>query len=169
VISPQSVISPRSDAAKDLDFMSELYLGRRHAHCASGCSSGSLTVEEATMRGTCQLVVACVCLLGLGAIVSAHAKLEKSEPAAGASLTQAPKQIQLWFNEKLDAAVSKIEVSGPSGKVELGPARAIGDKSLTAAIGAKLADGAYTVSWQTAGDDGHVAKGTYKFSVKAAH
>ena len=121
------------------------------------------------MRAIRQAVVVCASLLVLGVVVIAHAKLQKSEPAAGAALTQAPKQIQLWFNEKLDVAVSKIDVRGPSGKVELGPARAMGDKSLLAAIGSKLADGAYTVSWQAAGDDGHMAKGDFTFTVKAAH
>jgi methionine-rich copper-binding protein CopC len=32
----------------------------------------------------------------------------------------------------------------------------------------KLADGQYVVSWQTAGDDGHVSKGDFSFSVKSA-
>ena len=121
------------------------------------------------MRAIRHLVVVCVSLLVLGVIVIAHARLQKSEPAAGASLAAAPKQIQLWFSEKLDPSVSKIEVSGPSGKVELGPAHTMGDKSLMAAIGTKLADGAYTVSWQTSGDDGHMVKGAFKFMVKAAH
>jgi len=123
------------------------------------------------MRALRQAIVVCASLLVIvpAVIVFAHAKLQKSEPAAGAALTQAPKQIQLWFNEKLDASLSRITMSGPSGKVELGPPHAMGDRSLMAAIGTKLADGAYTVSWQTAGDDGHVVKGDFKFTVKAAH
>ncbi|HEV3059815.1 MAG TPA: copper resistance protein CopC [Vicinamibacterales bacterium] len=107
-----------------------------------------------------------VALIGLTALVQAHTKLEKSEPAAGATVA-APKQIQLWFNEKLDAAVSKIELTGPSGKVELGPAHTMADKTLMAVISGKVTGGTYTVAWQTAGDDGHVVKGDYTFSVSA--
>jgi methionine-rich copper-binding protein CopC len=108
-------------------------------------------------------------LIGLAAFLQAHAKLEKSEPAAGVTVAAAPKQIQLWFNEKVDLAVSKIELIGPSGKVDLGPTHAMGDKSLMAGISGKVADGSYTIAWQTAGDDGHVAKGDVTFTLKVAH
>lgn len=113
-----------------------------------------------------RMVVYGVILIGLTTLVHAHAKLEKSEPAAGATMTTAPTHIQLWFNEKLDAAVSQIELTSPSGRVELGPAHAMGEKSLMAGISGKVGDGTYTVAWQTAGDDGHVAKGNYTFTVK---
>jgi methionine-rich copper-binding protein CopC len=108
-------------------------------------------------------------LVGLAAFLQAHTKLEKSEPAAGVTVTAAPKQIQLWFNEKVDLAVSKIELTGPSGKVDLGPTHVMGDKSLMAGISGKVADGSYTIAWQTAGDDGHVAKGDIAFTLKVAH
>ncbi|HWW86736.1 MAG TPA: copper resistance CopC family protein [Vicinamibacterales bacterium] len=108
-------------------------------------------------------------VVALTALVQAHTKLEKSEPRAGAVVTAAPGQIQLWFNEKLDAAVSKIDLTSPSGKVDLGPAHAMADKSLMAAITGKLGDGTYTVGWQTAGDDGHVVKGDFTFTVKLSH
>ena len=102
-------------------------------------------------------------------VLQAHTKLERSEPAAGAALAASPKQIQLWFNEKLDAAVSKIELTSPSGNVELGPTHLAGDKSLTAAISGAVAGGTYTVAWQTAGDDGHVSKGDFTFTIKLSH
>ena len=43
------------------------------------------------------------------------------------------------------------------------------DKSMMADLKAHLSDGNYVVSWQAAGDDGHVSKGEFKFSVKSAH
>jgi methionine-rich copper-binding protein CopC len=109
-----------------------------------------------------------VALIGLTALVQAHTKLEKSEPAAGASVS-APKQIELWFNEKVDPAVSKIELTSAAGKVTLGPTHTMGGKTLMAGITGKIAAGTYTVAWQTAGDDGHVVKGDFTFTVKAAH
>jgi methionine-rich copper-binding protein CopC len=110
-----------------------------------------------------------VLLLSLTGLAHAHAKLEKSEPASGATLTVTPKHVQLWFNEALDVAVSRVELTSSAGKVELGPVHTMGDKSLMAVISGKVADGAYTVSWQTAGDDGHVVKGDYTFTLKSAH
>jgi methionine-rich copper-binding protein CopC len=40
---------------------------------------------------------------------------------------------------------------------------------LTAGVTGTIADGTYTVAWQAAGDDGHLVKGTFTFTVKAAH
>jgi methionine-rich copper-binding protein CopC len=102
-------------------------------------------------------------------LTQAHAKLEKTVPADKAALTSAPTSVQLWFSEKPDAAVSKIELKGPSGLVKLGPAHVMGEKTLMADIAGAIADGTYTVNWQTSGDDGHVQKGQFTFSLKRAH
>ena len=116
-----------------------------------------------------RIVIVSGLLLACAALAQAHTKLEKSAPAAGATVTAAPRQIQLWFNEKIDLAVSKIEVTSAAGKVELAKPKTTDGKSLTAGVTGTIADGTYTVAWQAAGDDGHVAKGTFKFTVKAAH
>ena len=102
------------------------------------------------------------------AVLSAHTKLVNSEPKAGAALSTAPKQVELWFNEKIDPAVSKIELTSAVGKVALGPVHAVDDKSLMAPITGKVDAGTYSITWQTAGDDGHVVKGEVAFSVKSA-
>jgi copper resistance protein C len=103
-------------------------------------------------------------MIGLTVLVQAHTHLEKSEPAAGATVTVAPKQVQLWFNEKLDVAVSRIELTSSSGKVPLGPPHVTSDSVLVAGIRRKLADGTYAVAWQAAGDDGHMVKGDFTFT-----
>lgn len=113
-------------------------------------------------------VLALVAAVTLSATMLAHTKLEKSVPADGATLTTAPTSVQLFFNEKPDLKVSKIEVTGPSGKVELGPAHSMAEKDVMAAIKGTLGNGTYTVSWQTAGKDGHVRKGTFSFTVSKA-
>ena len=73
------------------------------------------------MRSTHVVVAIALLVIGTAAVLSAHAKVEKSEPRSGTTLTAAPKQIQLWFNEEIDAAVSKIELTGGAGKVALVP------------------------------------------------
>jgi methionine-rich copper-binding protein CopC len=102
----------------------------------------------------------------LPALPMAHAKLEKTEPADGATIAAVPPSVQMWFDEKLDAKVSKIELTGPAGKVAVGQTHAMGDKVLMADITGKMVDGAYTVDYQTAGDDGHVQKGKFGFTLK---
>jgi copper resistance protein C len=101
------------------------------------------------------------------ALVQAHAKLEKSEPTANATVSKTPTSVQMWFNEAPDLKVTKVELVGAAGKVELGPAHSMGKNNVMAPIIGKMADGKYTVNWQTAGDDGHVEKGTFAFTLAA--
>jgi methionine-rich copper-binding protein CopC len=116
--------------------------------------------------------LAIVVALGLmiPALLKAHAKLEKTQPVDGTTVAAPPPNIQLWFDEEVDVKVSKIDLTGPSGKVTLGPTHSMAPKSLMAAVTGKMADATYTVSWQaTAADDGHVSKGDFKFTLKHAH
>lgn len=107
--------------------------------------------------------------LMLPALPKAHAELQKTQPAANATVSTAPAHIQLWFDEEVDVKVSKIELTGPSGKVALGATHTMDPKSLMADITGKLANSTYTVTWQTAAaDDGHVSKGDFKFTLKQA-
>jgi methionine-rich copper-binding protein CopC len=115
-----------------------------------------------------RVVMAVVATLALSVWVQAHTKLEKSVPAAGETLTAAPSAIMLYFNETPDLKVSKVEVTGPSGKVELGPAHSMADKDIMAAVKGTLGNGKYTVAWQAAGTDGHVQKGEFSFTVQKA-
>jgi methionine-rich copper-binding protein CopC len=115
-------------------------------------------------------VFAVVLLAGAFATLAlAHNKLLKSAPAAGAALNASPARVEMWFAEKPDLTVSKIAVKGPAGAVETGPAHANAETSIVADFKGKLADGRYIVSWQTAGDDGHMSKGDFSFSLKSAH
>lgn len=108
-----------------------------------------------------------VAALIVTAVARAHTKLEKSEPADGATLSSAPAMVHLFFNEKPDLKVSKVTLTGPSGNVELGQAHSMADKDIMAGIKGSLANGKYTVNWQTAGKDGHVIKGAFSFTVRA--
>lgn len=95
----------------------------------------------------------------------AHMKIQKTEPATDSTVNAAPKQIGVWFDETPDIKVTKMSLSGPSGPAPLAAPRVDG-KSISAAIAGSVPDGAYTASWQSAGDDGHVQKGEFKFTVK---
>jgi methionine-rich copper-binding protein CopC len=106
--------------------------------------------------------------VALPVLMQAHAKLQKTVPADKAALTAAPTSLQLFFSEKPDATVSKVELKGPSGMVKLGPAHIIGAKTLLAPITGPVEDGSYIVNWQTSGDDGHVQKGEFTFTLKHA-
>jgi methionine-rich copper-binding protein CopC len=113
-------------------------------------------------------VLAVLIAIAFSALILAHTHLEKTEPVDGATLKAAPAHVELWFNEKPDLTVSKITIGGPAGAVAVGPTHLMSDKSITADVRGQLSDGEYLVSWQAAGDDGHVSKGEFRFSVKSA-
>lgn len=96
----------------------------------------------------------------------AHMKLAKTLPAADSTVTSKPAKVQLWYSQAPDKAVSRITLAGPSGAVKLGPVEVGSDKSMSATVEGATPDGAYKVSWQTAGDDGHVQKGEFAFTVR---
>ena len=97
-----------------------------------------------------------------------HLHLLKSVPAANAAMPAAPEAIRLWFSQPPELAVTSVKVTGPgSAAIPLAPLAA-GDSDLVVApVKGKLAAGAYTVAWRTMAKDGHVARGTFAFTVKA--
>jgi methionine-rich copper-binding protein CopC len=101
--------------------------------------------------------------------VFAHMKVSKMEPAADSTLTASPARIQLWFTQSPDPKVSKLELAGATGPVRLSGFQVAADKSIAAAIEGAIGNGRYTVRWQAAGDDGHVQRGEYAFTVKRAN
>ncbi|MGK5076677.1 copper resistance CopC family protein [Janthinobacterium sp. ZB1P44] len=98
----------------------------------------------------------------------AHASLKQSSPGTGASLTVAPKEIVLTFNEKVEVAFSTITLSDDEGKA-IGTNKAKLDAANPAVLRLEvpaLRAGAYTVTWAVAGHDGHRRKGDLKFTVQ---
>ena len=110
-------------------------------------------------------IVAAVLMAGpFSSLALAHNQLLKTDPAAKAVLKVAPARVQFWFEEKPDMTVTKIAVKGPSGVIET-TVHTVSEKVLAADFKTKLAPGEYTVTWQTAGDDSHISKGEFTFTV----
>jgi methionine-rich copper-binding protein CopC len=98
----------------------------------------------------------------------AHAALKSSQPAANAVLEQAPRDIQLTFNEKVEPAFSSIVLQDAGGKdVAAGKAQVdAGNPLLMKLELPALASGAYSVRWVAVGPDGHRRTGQFGFTVK---
>jgi methionine-rich copper-binding protein CopC len=107
-------------------------------------------------------------VLAMTTLLHAHMKASKFEPAANGTVTTSPRQVQVWFTQAPDPKVSKLEIAGPSGAVKLSGFEVKPDRSITAKVDDSLADGRYTVKWQAAGDDGHVQRGEFAFTVRLA-
>jgi copper transport protein len=118
------------------------------------------------------LLVAVLALAGVGVLASpasAHALLERSVPAAGASLPRAPHTMLLYFTEAPEPSLSTVSLLNSSGQAVSGvgkPTPAPGNaKELRVAL-PRLADGVYTVSWRTVSKvDGHVTGGSFAFGI----
>lgn len=117
-------------------------------------------------------------LLGLSAVwlllscgsALAHARLVETYPADGETLAEPPEQVQLRFNEPVEAEFDPIEVYDQEGdRVDEDDARVSPDdrRLLVADLG-ELSEGLSTVEWRIASADGHPIDGEYEFSVNAS-
>ena len=94
----------------------------------------------------------------------AHAHLLSSTPADNAQLSEAPKTLSLKFSEAAQIALLKLLTAGKEIPIPLDKSAKPG-QSYTLTL-PPLAPGSYTVQWTAvSADDGHVTKGTFKFSI----
>jgi methionine-rich copper-binding protein CopC len=91
-------------------------------------------------------------------------------PAEEAVLAEPPEQVQLRFNEPIEAEFSPLKVSDQQGnRVDEDNARISPNDATLLVIDLKeLSKGSYTVEWRVTSADGHPVNGTYKFAVDAS-
>ena len=105
----------------------------------------------------------------VGATAHAHFGLAKSLPAADSSVTS-PEQLELWFTQApQDGSVTIRLIDAGGDLMETGdPMRSADDaKMMSVTVDNALAPGVYTVAWRGIGDDGHVIRDDFTFSVTA--
>lgn len=122
----------------------------------------------ARLRGWLVRAALFLLALALPELALAHGVLQHAQPASGAHLGTAPREIRLRFNENVELAVARIQLMGPdSAAIRLGTLALAADspRVLVAPIGGALQPGEYTVAWQIAGADGHPVRGRYSFVI----
>ena len=100
--------------------------------------------------------------------VSAHMAYSKSVPAEDAALAESPAQLQVWFTQDPEPALSQLSLEGPNGDITIGKTTVSEERSLVAEVPSTLGPGSYTVNWRSAGNDGHVQRGDFAFTIRAA-
>ncbi len=107
-------------------------------------------------------------LLSFPSIVLPHASLVKSVPARRAQIFKAPAQIQLWFNERLEAGFSSLRVINSSGKrVDLGNVEVSSDDPKRISVGVNpLAPGQYKIGFRVLSVDGHIVEDEFPFTIR---
>jgi copper transport protein len=106
--------------------------------------------------------------LAFPAAASAHATLEETTPPLGKRVEIRPKQVVLFFSQRVDALDDSIVVVDARGKVVSGVAQARRDDHYVAVPLRMLPKGAYTVRWKAISTDGHVVRGVFTFGVRVA-
>ncbi|MEV4416277.1 copper resistance CopC family protein [Catellatospora sp. NPDC049609] len=123
--------------------------------------------QRARRGGLVLAVVAALGVVLLGASPAwAHNSLVEATPAKNATLTVPPAQVKLRFLATLKTEGTRLSVTGPDGAAAAGAATVSG-KTVSAPVTA-TAGGAYTVAYEVVSQDGHLVKGSYRFTVAAA-
>jgi copper resistance protein C len=95
---------------------------------------------------------------------AAHAFLDHAEPRVGNKVTAPPREVTLWFTQKLEPAFSTVTVTNAAGeRVDSGKARVSGNQmSVSLRPGGT---GTYHVNWRVLSVDTHATDGNFTFQV----
>jgi len=94
----------------------------------------------------------------------AHAMLDHAEPKVGNKVATLPREVTLWFSQKLEPAFSKVTVTNAAGeRVDTGKTRVSGSQmSVSLRSGGS---GTYHVEWHVLSVDTHTTDGNFSFQV----
>jgi len=119
------------------------------------------------VRPVVLVVVGALLALVVGALpAAAHDVLTGTSPATGTTVDRTPGAVVLTFDQPVVGLGTQVLVTGPSGEVHAGAARAV-DNTVTQDLQGGAAAGAYTVAWRVTSADGHPVTGTFTFTSEA--
>jgi methionine-rich copper-binding protein CopC len=108
-------------------------------------------------------IVPLLLLLATGE-AGAHAFLDHAEPRVGNKVATPPREVTLWFTQKLEPAFSSVTVTDSTGKrVDTGKARVSGSQMSVSLRGGR--SGSYHVNWRVLSVDTHTTEGNFTFEV----
>lgn len=116
------------------------------------------------MRRSSLIPIIALLLLYATGEATAHAFLDHAEPRVGNKVAAPPREVTLWFTQKLEAAFSSVTVTNASGeRVDSGKARVSGNQmSISLRPGGT---GTYHVNWHVLSVDTHTTDGNFTFQV----
>jgi methionine-rich copper-binding protein CopC len=97
----------------------------------------------------------------------AHAHLVRATPAEGGSVKEAPAEVTLKFNERLEPAFSSAVIRDAAGK-QVDKTDAQVDKADRTVVHVSLPPlqpGVYTVEWRVMSADTHKVNGSFTFRI----
>ena len=114
-------------------------------------------------RSAIAVIVPVLLVLVMGKAV-AHAFLDHAEPRVGNKVATPPREVTLWFTQKLEPAFSSMTVTNTAGqRVDTGKPRVSGNQmSVSVRSGGA---GTYRVNWRVLSVDTHTTDGNFTFQV----
>jgi uncharacterized repeat protein (TIGR04052 family) len=130
-------------------------------------------MQVKTLISLAALIAASTIAVAPRSLAHAHADLVSAEPAVNSTISEAPKQLRLVFDEKLVAAGMRVSLTDAAGvplrlgKGAIDPADA---KAFIVPVDASavFTSGRYTVKWTALAEDGHRESGSYRFTFAAS-
>jgi len=106
-------------------------------------------------------------VLGAG-FALAHSGLQRAEPPVESTLKRPPKELKLYFSERLEPAYSRVRVEdGQGARVDRDDSRVDRSNPLLLRVTLPpLAPGTYTVMWRVLSVDSHITEGRFTFRVE---
>lgn len=112
------------------------------------------------------LTVLCGLLLLFGAGQAlAHTRLLSSDPADGTSLTDAPEQVTLTFNEAMQSGFTTITVVGPDGATWQTADSTVDGSRVSVGLRPLGPAGRYEIGYRVVSNDGHPVTGSLSFTL----
>jgi copper transport protein len=97
---------------------------------------------------------------------AAHAVLLETSPVGGQILLKPPKDIQLKFDQPVEASLGAVRLYDTSGRrIDTGATTKPSSEVVQVPIRTKLASGAYVVTWRVISADSHPVQGSFTFQV----
>lgn len=111
------------------------------------------------------LLLAVVSSLATALVASAHSALLSMSPAAGSTVTRAPTQVVLTFNEAISASFATVTVTGQDGDPVSSGRPVVSGKTVTQQL-ADIGSGRYSVAFRVVSEDGHPISDKAHFTVR---
>ena len=106
-------------------------------------------------------------LFGTAFVIWAHAFLDYAEPAVRSQIHNSPTEVRIWFTERLEPALSRIQVfDAANSEVDKRNVHIDGSNPALLEVGLPaLKPGKYKVLWRAVSVDTHVTTGNFTFEV----
>jgi copper resistance protein C len=127
-----------------------------------------MTPSDITSPAKSLLGVALLALFALPLPVFAHAIMVKSQPVVDSTIAESPKQVDVWFNDKVGSEYKALAVIDSAGKRvdNKDAAQETFDQSHLYVTIPQLPPGTYNVRYRVVSLDTHIVTGKFKFTIK---